>query len=148
MSNDKETFKKIIDSYPQISSYICFARLIKGREYSRAKINRLMNDLVCKDDYSSSDKGVLLDLLVNYSKKSPSGPYTNIIGFNLKKLRENVILQKYIEQVKYSNCIYIYRWGDLPLWGEVLHYLYEKKDYIKSNLIKYYHKSHNKYINN
>lgn len=68
--NDKETFKKIVESQPYLSSYICFARLIKGRGYSRAKINRLMNDLVCKDDYSSSDKGVLLDLLVNYSKKN------------------------------------------------------------------------------
>ena len=67
--NDKETFKKIVDSYPQISSYICFARLIKGREYSRAKINRLMNELVDSSDYSSSDKSVLLDQLVNYSKK-------------------------------------------------------------------------------
>lgn len=121
----------------------------------------LLNDkLVCFGDWVGDDDFVTKHLnnftihflnynnIINYSKKPPSGPYTNVIGFNVKKLKENVTLQKYVEQVKYSNYIYIYRWGDLPLWGEVLYYLYDKNDYIKSNLIKYYHKSHNKYVNN
>ncbi len=69
MLNDKETFKKIVESYPNHSSYICFAKLIKGRGYSRAKINRLMNQLVDKSDYSGSDKSVLLDQLTNYSNE-------------------------------------------------------------------------------
>ena len=66
---DKDTFKNIVESYPNLSSYICFAKLIKGRKYSRAKINRLMNSLVDKDDYRNSEKAVLLDNLVLYSNE-------------------------------------------------------------------------------
>jgi hypothetical protein len=76
----------------------------------------------------------------------PSGPYTNVIGLNLKQLRENNLIQKYIEKVKESNCIYIYRWGDLPLWGEVLYYFCDRSMYINNNKIKYYHGSHNIYV--
>lgn len=64
---DKETFKNIVESYPNLSSYICFARLVKGKNFNRAKITRLMNELVSKGDYSSSDKTFLLDQLVEYS---------------------------------------------------------------------------------
>ena len=64
---DKETFKNIIESYPNHSSYICFARLIKNKKYNRGKITRLMNALVDPKDYSNSDKSVLLDQLVEYS---------------------------------------------------------------------------------
>ena len=78
---------------------------------------------------------------------NPSGPYTNIIGLNLSILRQNIILTKYIEQIKYSDCIYIYRWGDLPLWGEVLKYLYNSTDHLLINDIKYFHKSHNIMVN-
>lgn len=66
---DKETFKNIVDSYPNLSSYICFAKLVKGKKFNRVKITRLMNELVDKKDYSSSDKTFLLDQLVNYSNE-------------------------------------------------------------------------------
>ncbi len=79
--------------------------------------------------------------------RRPSGPYTNVIGFNLTLLRENELLQKYIDKVKESDYIYIYRWGDLPLWGEVLSYLYKPSQHSNTTEIKYYHGSHNTYIN-
>lgn len=78
---------------------------------------------------------------------NPSGPYTNIIAFNLNILRENNLLKKYINEINNKNYIYKYRWGDLPLWGEVLTYLYTEKDHVCSSKIKYYHGSHNVYIN-
>jgi hypothetical protein len=77
-----------------------------------------------------------------------SGPYTNIISFNLEKLRQNEILFKYINEIDKSNNIYIWRWGDLPLWGEVLSYFYNKEDHLLTKYIKYYHKSHNRKVNN
>jgi len=46
-----------------------------------------------------------------------------------------------------SNNIYIYRWGDLPLWGEVLEYFYKKHDYLIYNKINYFHGSLGKYVN-
>jgi len=82
-----------------------------------------------------------------YQPRDPSGPYTNLIGLNLTKLRENELLKKYINKVRYSNGIYLFRWGDLPLWGEALCYFYNKDDHFLSSDIKYYHESHNKKVN-
>ena len=79
--------------------------------------------------------------------RKPSGPYTNVIGFNLTLLRENELLKKYIDKVKESDNIYLYRWGDLPLWGEVLSYFYHPSQHSKTTQIKYYHGSHNTSIN-
>tara|TARA_B100000686_G_C16790222_1_gene978152 strand:- start:2228 stop:3085 length:858 start_codon:yes stop_codon:yes gene_type:complete len=79
---------------------------------------------------------------IDIHKKSASGPYTNVIGFNLDRLRENTILFKFIDALKKSNNIYIYRWGDLPVWGEVLHYMYPKNKYLIWDKITYHHGSH------
>ena len=75
------------------------------------------------------------------------GPYTNVICFNLKKLRENEKLFEYINMIDKSENIYIYRWGDLPLWGEVLKYLYDKDSYNLDKTITYHHESHGKNVN-
>jgi len=79
-------------------------------------------------------------------KQGPSGPYTNMVGLNLKKIRDKVEVLDYIDKVKQSNNIFIYRWGDLPLWGEVLYYFFEPEEYMKLP-IKYYHGSHKNFIN-
>jgi hypothetical protein len=84
---------------------------------------------------------------VQCDPRDPWGPYTNIIGFNLKQLRENGLLFDYIESIDESNNIYRYRWGDLPLWGEVICYLYGDNDHFLDEGIKYYHGSHRKNIN-
>jgi hypothetical protein len=76
----------------------------------------------------------------------PSGPYTNVIGLNLTRLRANTLAQKYIEKVKTLNYIYIFRWGDLPLWGELLFYLCDPNNYMKYDKIKYFHGSHNFHV--
>lgn len=77
----------------------------------------------------------------NKVARGPSGPYTNVIGWNLKELRKNKKIFEYIEEVKKTNMIYYNRWGDLPLWGEILFYFYNKEDYCLTNEIKYYHGS-------
>ena len=53
-----------------------------------------------------------------------------------------------MDEIDESNNIYIYRWGDLPLWGEVMEYFYDKKDFLIYNRINYYHGSLNTYVNN
>ena len=80
-------------------------------------------------------------------KNKVGGPYTNVIGFNLDKLRNNTILTKYIKFIKKSNYIYVYRWGDLPLWGEALTYCLSDKNYKQTNKIQYYHGSHDVNVN-
>lgn len=84
----------------------------------------------------------------NSTSRIISGPYTNIISFNLQKLRQNEIIFKYINEIDKSDNIYVWRWGDLPLWGEVLSYFYNKEDHLLTKYIKYYHKSHNRKVNN
>ena len=79
--------------------------------------------------------------------KQPGGPYTNIFALNLLKLHKNNFLKIYMNYIDKSNNIYIFRWGDLPLWGEVLEYFYKKHDYLIYNKINYYHGSLNKYVN-
>lgn len=101
-------------------------------------VTRGLNDFTLK---------FLLNQNIKKEKKSPGGPYTNIIGLNLKKLRENKLLKSYIEEIDKSDNIYKYRWGDLPLWGEVMHYMYNKDEHIRNNEIKYYHQSHNFKVN-
>jgi hypothetical protein len=76
----------------------------------------------------------------------PSGPYTNVFGLNVARLRINTLAQKYIEKVKNLNYIYIFRWGDLPLWGELLFYFCDPNNYMKLDKIKYYHGSHNFHV--
>lgn len=84
---------------------------------------------------------------IKYKTRSPSGPYTNVIGLNLNLCRKNKLLSQYISDIKESNKIYIYRWGDLPLWGEALKYLFKPEEYTLNKNIKYFHKSHNSKIN-
>jgi hypothetical protein len=76
----------------------------------------------------------------------PSGPYTNVLGLNLTQLRANTLAQKYIENVKNMDYIYIFRWGDLPLWGELLFYFCNPNNYSKFHKIKYFHGSHNFHV--
>jgi len=80
-------------------------------------------------------------------KRDPWGPYTNIIALNLDRLRLRKIIFKYIDAIDKSDCIYTYRWGDLPLWGETLHYFHEPNESkLDKNLI-YFHSSHNQQVN-
>uniref|UniRef100_A0A6C0B097 Uncharacterized protein n=1 Tax=viral metagenome TaxID=1070528 RepID=A0A6C0B097_9ZZZZ len=79
---------------------------------------------------------------------NPSGPYTNVIGLHLSHLRKNELLQQYIKEIDASNHIYTFRWGDLPLWGEVLYYMCDPKSYCKTDKIKYFHGSHNIIVEN
>lgn len=78
--------------------------------------------------------------------KSPGGPMTQMIGFNMKLLRKEQLLQEYIIHVHNTKMIYINRWGDLSLWGEVFHYILPGTLKTDKN-IKYYHGSHKKNVN-
>ena len=75
------------------------------------------------------------------------GPYTNLIGYDLKKVRENVTFLKYQETVDKSEKIYERRWGDLPLWGESIYYIFGNDSMKIDKNIKYYHGSHTYQVN-
>jgi len=81
------------------------------------------------------------------TKKTPGGPYTNLCGLSLEPLRRNSLLGEYIQTVKDSNMIYKQRWGDLPLWGEAIHYILGDDSLLIDTTLKYFHGSHNKCVN-
>jgi hypothetical protein len=82
---------------------------------------------------------------IDAKERYPCGPYTNVFAINLN-IKHNDIFQRYITEIDLSQEIYIHRWGDLPLWGEVIEYIFGPESaYI--SYIKYYHESHDMEIN-
>lgn len=79
--------------------------------------------------------------------KSPGGPYTNLMALSLGAIREHVQFQKYVKAVDDSNYIYERRWGDLPLWGEAIHYLLGEETMLIDKSIRYFHESHASQVN-
>jgi hypothetical protein len=57
------------------------------------------------------------------------------------------MLHKYIQEVDLSNQIYEKRWGDLPLWGEVVDYIIGSESLFIDNTFRYYHESHKTLVN-
>jgi hypothetical protein len=91
-----------------------------------------------------------LDFIKEYNiahSRKPSGPYTNVCAINLRILRTNTLLSKYINAVDESDNIYKYRWGDLPLWGEVIYYIFGMESILVDANIKYFHESHDMKVN-
>jgi hypothetical protein len=80
-------------------------------------------------------------------EKKPKGPYTNLFGILLNKVRNNDIFETYRNEIDSSDMIYKRRWGDLPLWGEVIYYIFGDETLKNDNTIKYFHGSHRTQIN-
>lgn len=74
-----------------------------------------------------------------------SGPYTNVIGFNMSELTHNVQVRDLCKAIESEDKVLIYRWGDLPVWGEIIRYLINSHELI--TMIRYYHGSHRCYVN-
>lgn len=78
----------------------------------------------------------------NFNNRVVDGPYTNLIGISLNRVRENELFCKYAKEIDGSEMIYKRRWGDLPLWGEVIYYIFGDDTLIIDPDIKYFHESH------
>ncbi len=72
----------------------------------------------------------------------PQGPYTNLMFFQLNKIRENIMFKKYVDAIDKSEMIYRRRWGDLPLWGDAIYYIFGEDTMKIDNAITYYHLSY------
>lgn len=132
-----ETFELLNDKVA------CYGTWVKDDEYVVCGLRNFTLEFLKNNsiEIKNSITPEYIDTYVGNWNSNISGPYTNVVCLNLKLLRENEILKKYISKIKSSNCIYIYRWGDLPLWGEVLNYLYDSSEHLKTKKIKYTHDS-------
>lgn len=68
-------------------------------------------------------------------------PYTNVSFFNIAKISNNRMFASFSESVHKSGCIFINRWGDLPLWGCVLQTCFSRTDILICSQFKYFHSS-------
>lgn len=75
-------------------------------------------------------------------------PYTNFSIINIPFYKNTKYIQDILEEIKKSNGIFIYRWGDLPIHGYILTFLTDPALYFEDKTIKYYHGSHYRSINN
>ena len=74
----------------------------------------------------------------------------SISGFHLNILRKNPLLFLFLVELDFSNKIYSHRWGDGPLWGEIIGYILEATEGNPckwERTIRYFHKSHKLQIN-
>jgi hypothetical protein len=75
-------------------------------------------------------------------------PYTNLIIFDVEFFRNSIEFVKFASMINETNCIYINRWGDMPLWGMAIQALLSSKDdVLEDKRIKYRHGSHNLDVN-
>ena len=85
---------------------------------------------------------------LKYRDNDVGGPYTNVFMLDLEYFRNNSLLKKFIEEIKNNQYVIIYRWGDLPLWGEVCNMFLEKDEYkYYERNIQYFHGSHYQKVN-
>lgn len=74
-------------------------------------------------------------------------PYTNFMVVNVPYFRNNENVQKILQEIDKSECIFSNRWGDAPIWGSILRYLVDKNLYKEETGVTYFHGSHNIKIN-
>lgn len=93
------------------------------------------------------ENNIQLKNKLDESQESVKCPYTNCMVIDCEYFRNNDTLKKFQRKVDESSCIYSNRWGDLPLWGLVLHYFEDAARYEEVRTIGYCHGSHNMIIN-
>lgn len=73
-------------------------------------------------------------------------PYTNVFLMNVQYFINNQLILNYLQDLDQTSCIYINRWGDLPIFGSILYLFVPENLYLKNIDISYYHGSHNIFI--
>lgn len=74
-------------------------------------------------------------------------PYTNLMIMNIPYFLHHKDIQYLIRKIRYNDCIFSNRWGDLPIWGFILAYAVHPKHYGMDRRIKYFHGSHDYMVN-
>lgn len=83
-----------------------------------------------------------------YKNNEIGGPYTNVFMLDLEYFRNHTLVRKFMEEIRINKYVIIYRWGDLPLWGEICNLFLNEDEYeYNEKNIKYYHGSHGYKVN-
>ena len=92
------------------------------------------------------NKYMIENNLTRYSNEIKC-PYTNFMIINIQFFRNNKNVQGILKKIKESKCIFSNRWGDLPIYGYILTYLIDPKNYYEDKNIKYYYENRDKQVN-
>jgi hypothetical protein len=77
-----------------------------------------------------------------------ANPYTNFMIVNVPYFAAHEEIQKCLADIDRTNCIFVNRWGDMPLWGYLLAVFVEDNAILlEDKNIVYYHGSHDAKIN-
>ncbi len=74
-------------------------------------------------------------------------PYTNLFIMYVPYFLKNMKILEALSNINDTQCIFINRWGDLPIWGYLLKYYVPQENYIEDKNIGYIHGSHQANIN-
>ncbi len=74
-------------------------------------------------------------------------PYTNLFAIDAEYFRNLDILKKYRKRVEDSGCIFVNRWGDMPLWAQIVKNMINENQIHEDKRISYFHGSHGWKIN-
>jgi hypothetical protein len=69
-------------------------------------------------------------------------PYTNVMIVDVAYFRARTDIRACLREIDASNCIFINRWGDLPIWGWILAGFVDANRVSEDLTIRYYHGSH------
>lgn len=83
----------------------------------------------------------------NIKYKDIKYPYTNFFIMNISYFNRRKKLKEALTLIDETNCIFINRWGDLPIWGFLLKYYINPCNYIEDKNLSYFHGSHDASIN-
>lgn len=78
MRSIEARFNNEVKKNPDISSFICFGRAIKGQRFSNDRIRRYFLKLVDKNDYGESDRLFLFEHFYQLTKNARSVPVGGI----------------------------------------------------------------------
>ena len=88
-------------------------------------------------------RGYKLDL-----KRDVPNPYTNFMVINLPYFASRIDVQTCLAAIDGTNCIFVNRWGDMPLWGYILAiFIKDQSLLLEDKEIAYYHGSHGASVN-
>lgn len=73
MRSIQRRFEGLQEKHPNLSTYIIFAKAVRGQRFTRPIMTKWFKKLVDKNDYDPKDRNTLIRELVRIADESESG---------------------------------------------------------------------------
>jgi hypothetical protein len=71
-------------------------------------------------------------------------PYSNVMAIDVQWARQDRALRTAFRTVNETRCVWLNRWGDMPLWGATITLVNATASQLFN--LDYFHASHNSYV--